>query len=174
MEPLTDAVGLRTVGLRLRVLDVIDRQEQLVVVTLRPPAELGATISKDTDQVDSVFLEHRQYTIVEKIRCGDRRLGRVQLAGRDLGVGVHERLLVDAANAFNCADVVRVLRSQVSRVLGLDLTVNFVGGALAFQRDDLGLGQNNTFLGHFRFQGLEPELAALQLVAKPDAAHAAG
>ena len=40
VEPFHDAVGLRTVGLRGAMLDVLELQEQLVGVTVGTPAEL--------------------------------------------------------------------------------------------------------------------------------------
>lgn len=52
VEALTDAGGLRAVGLCPRMINVIDGQVQLVVVPLRPAAELGATVSQYAQQVD--------------------------------------------------------------------------------------------------------------------------
>ncbi len=56
--------------------------------------------------------------------------GRVQFAGGHLAVGVDERLLVDAPDALDSADVVGVLRSQVAWVLGLDLPVSLIAAAI--------------------------------------------
>src|SRR5437588_3069021 len=45
MEALTDAVGLRALGLGAAVIDVLDRQVELVLVAF-PAAELGAAIGQ--------------------------------------------------------------------------------------------------------------------------------
>src|SRR4029077_1442739 len=45
MEALADAVGLRALGLGAAVIDVLDRQIELVFVTF-PAAELGAAIGQ--------------------------------------------------------------------------------------------------------------------------------
>jgi len=45
-------------------------------------------------------LEEWQNPIVQQIGCRDWCLGAVELGKRHLGVGVHEGLLVDPANAF--------------------------------------------------------------------------
>ena len=58
-------------------------------------------------------------------------------------------------------------------MLGLDLAVSLVCGLLALQGGDLGLGQHDAFRGHFGFQRLESELAALRRVTKPDTANTA-
>jgi hypothetical protein len=44
MEALTDAVGLRALGLGAGVIDVLDREVKLVLVPLRVAAELAATV----------------------------------------------------------------------------------------------------------------------------------
>lgn len=44
VEPLTDAIGLWAVGLSPRMIDVVDRQIQLVIM---PAAKLGATIGQN-------------------------------------------------------------------------------------------------------------------------------
>ena len=44
MEALTDAVGLRALGLGAGVIDVLDREIKLVLVPLRVAAELAATV----------------------------------------------------------------------------------------------------------------------------------
>ena len=174
MEAFADTVGLRAVGLRPGVLDVINRQKQLIVVPLWTTAELNTAIRQYADQVDAIVFQHWQNTVVEKIRSRDRRLGGMPLAGCDLRVSVDKRLLVDTVNTLDRADIVRVLRSQVAWVLDLYLAVNLVCGTLPLHRDNLRVGQQYSFLGDFGRQHFEPELAALQCVAKPDAAKPAG
>src|SRR3954447_3457064 len=46
MEAFTDAVRLRALGLGARVIDVLDREIQLVLVPFRVAAELAAAVSQ--------------------------------------------------------------------------------------------------------------------------------
>ena len=48
VETLADSVGLRALGSCLRVIDILDRQEELVFVVLSVPAILCATVSEDS------------------------------------------------------------------------------------------------------------------------------
>lgn len=48
VEPFADAIGLRTVGLRPGVIDVVDGQVELVVVSIPPATELAAPIGQDS------------------------------------------------------------------------------------------------------------------------------
>ena len=44
VEALTDAVGLRALGLRPTVIDILDRQVELVLVSFGVAAVLGPTV----------------------------------------------------------------------------------------------------------------------------------
>lgn len=57
MEPLADAVGLRALGFRSRVLDVLQIQIQLVLVRLAVAAVFAALIGQDAQQRYAVLLE---------------------------------------------------------------------------------------------------------------------
>src|SRR5262245_39814540 len=48
VEALADAIGLRAARLGARVIDVLDRQVELVLVRLRLAAELGAAVGEHT------------------------------------------------------------------------------------------------------------------------------
>ena len=100
MEAFTDAVGLRALGLGARVIDVLDREIQLVFVPFGIAAKLAAAVSQHAQELDVVLLEERQHTVIEQIGCRDRRLAVVELGKADLGVGIDEGLLVDASNAL--------------------------------------------------------------------------
>jgi hypothetical protein len=81
------------------VIDVLDCQIQLVLVSFGIAAELAAAVGQHAQELDIVLLEERQHTVIEQIGCRDGRLAVVELGKAYLGVGVDEGLLVDAPNA---------------------------------------------------------------------------
>ena len=88
-------------GLRARMVDVLDSEVKLVFVPLR--------VAHSTRCRDRLVHAERQHLVIEQIRGRDRRLAIVQLGARDLRIGIDERLLVDAANALEIADIERIL-----------------------------------------------------------------
>ncbi len=92
MEALDDAVGLRALGLGSGVVDILDRQIELVFVAVVGPAVLGPTVG------DVVLLVERDHPVVEQVCGGERGLS----IGK-LGVGVDEGLLVDPPHALERA-----------------------------------------------------------------------
>jgi hypothetical protein len=60
VEAFTDAVRLRALGLGARVIDVLDREVQLVLVPFRVAAELAAAVSQYAQEPDIMLLEERQ------------------------------------------------------------------------------------------------------------------
>src|SRR5262249_32605933 len=77
VEALTDAVGLRALGLSARVIDVLDRKVEFVLVSFGVAAILAAAVGQHAQQLDLVLLEERQHPIVEQIRRRNRRLAIV-------------------------------------------------------------------------------------------------
>ena len=65
-----------------------------------PPRPSANFQSQHAQELDIVLLEERQHPVVEQIRRRDRCLAVIQLGEANLGVGVDEGLLVDAANSF--------------------------------------------------------------------------
>jgi hypothetical protein len=57
VEALTDAVGLRALGLGARVINVLNRKIELVLVSFGIAAELTPAIGQDAEKLDIVFLE---------------------------------------------------------------------------------------------------------------------
>jgi len=53
VEPFIDAVRLRMLGFCFGMVDVIEDQEQLVVMGVRPAAELGTSVRQNTQQRNS-------------------------------------------------------------------------------------------------------------------------
>ena len=94
MEALADSIGLRTLGLGAAVIDVLDREVELVVVAFTA-AEFGATIGQHPRQPDSVLIIERHHSIVEDLGRGDWCLAIIELGEGDLGIGVDEGLLVE-------------------------------------------------------------------------------
>ena len=60
VEAFTDTIGLRALGLGARVIDVLDREIQLVLVPLGIAAEPAAAVSQHAQELDIVLLEERQ------------------------------------------------------------------------------------------------------------------
>ena len=77
MEALADAVGLRAPGLGAGVVDVLDRQVELVFVAFAA-AELCAAIGQHPTQSDGVLVVERHHPVVEDLGGGDRRLAIIQ------------------------------------------------------------------------------------------------
>lgn len=109
VEPLADAVRLGRFHLGLRVVDIVDRQEELKVVFVDAPAIFRAAIRHDPQHRQIVFFMERQHPVVEKIGGGDRGLGGVELGLSHFAVGVHIGLLIDPSNALEGANIERVL-----------------------------------------------------------------
>ena len=59
MEAFADAVGLRMVGLGSGMLNVIQRQIELVIVILRLAAIFGTTVGQDADDPHTLLGEER-------------------------------------------------------------------------------------------------------------------
>ncbi len=81
MEALADTIGLWMAYLRLRMLDVIQSQIELVIMRLRTTAEFRTAVRQDADHPHALFGKERQYPVVQQVRCRDRRLGCVELGG---------------------------------------------------------------------------------------------
>ena len=80
MEAFTDAVRLRALGLGARVIDVLDRKIQLILVPFGVAAELAAAASQHAQELDIVLLEEWQHAVIEQIGRRDGRLAVVELA----------------------------------------------------------------------------------------------
>jgi len=113
VEAFTNAVRLRALGLGARVIDVLDREIELVFVPFGIAAELAAAVSQHAQELDLVLLEERQHTVIEQIGRRDRRFAVVELSKADLGVGVDEGLLVDASNTLQIASSSRPILARM-------------------------------------------------------------
>ena len=168
MEALSNAIRLRTLRLGSRMINILHREIKLVFVMLGIAAIFRAAISQHTCELHLLSIEEWQDTVVQEIGCGNRRLAIIELGKDDLGIGVDEGLLVDAADALHVADVESVLRAAIARALALEFAVRLLLFFSFFQRYDLRLGQNQPLLRDLGFQGLEPLLHRLEIVTLPD------
>ena len=76
--------------------------------------------------------------------------------------------------AFQIADIERILGAAVARMLALKLAMRLLLSLGLFQRDELGLGQDQAFLGALGLQRFEPLVHGLEVMTLPHAAHAGG
>src|SRR5579872_5791121 len=120
VEALDDAIRLWALGLGAGVVDVLERQVELVFVVFRVAAIFRAAIGQHAGQLDLPRVIERHDVIVEEIGGGNRRLPIIELGEGDLGVGVDEGLLVDAPDPLHGADVERVLGAAIARAFALE------------------------------------------------------
>ena len=126
VEALANSVRLRALGLGPAVVDILDREIQFVLVPLRVAAVLTAAIGEHPAERDGVLLIERQHPVIQQIRRGDRRLDVVKLGEADLGVGIDEGLLVDAAHSLQRADVKGILCAAITWAFAIELAVRFL------------------------------------------------
>ena len=77
MEELADAIGLWMPRLGLGVLDIDQGEVELKVMGFRFATIFRAPIGQNAQHAHVVFGKKRQDPVIQKIRRGDRRLGRV-------------------------------------------------------------------------------------------------
>ena len=97
MEALADAIGLRALGLGAGVVDILDREIELVFVAFAA-AKFGSAIGQHPAEPDTVLVVERHHPVIEDLGRGDRRLAIIELGTSDLAVGVDEGLLIDPAD----------------------------------------------------------------------------
>ena len=154
------------------MIDILERQVELVFVMLWVAAIFRAAIGQHAAELHLMGIIERHDPIVKEIGGGDRRLAVVELGEGDLGIGVDERLLVDAADPLHVADVERILGPAIARTFALELAMRLLFALGLLQRGQLAFGQNQAFLGDLGFERLEPFLHRLKIVALPDPADA--
>src|SRR6202047_1966648 len=117
-------------------------------------------------------VEEGDHAVVQKIGRRDRRLAIIELGASNLGVGVDKGLLVDTPDPLQIANIERVLGAAVARMFALKFAMGLLLGLGLFQRDELGLGQYQAFLGALGLQGFEPLVHGLEVMTLPHATHA--
>src|SRR5262245_37648822 len=126
VEALADAVGLWALGLGSRMIDVLDRKIELILVPLGIAAVLAAAVGQHTYELYVVALEQRDRPVIEQVGRRDRGLAIVELGAGHLGIGVDEGLLVDPSDPLQVAHVERVLGAAIARMLTLELAVRLL------------------------------------------------
>ena len=81
-------------------------------------------------------------------------------------------MLTDAADPLHIADIERILGAAIARTFALELAMRLLFAFGLLQRGELAFAQHQAFLGDLGFEGLEPFLHRLQVMALPYAAHA--
>ena len=100
MEALADAVGLRALGLGAGVIDILDREIELIFMPFGVAAVFTAAVGQHARELHVMALEQRDHAVIDEIGGRDRRLSIVELGANHLAVGVDEGLLVDPPNPF--------------------------------------------------------------------------
>ena len=106
------------------MVDIFERQIELVFVMLRGCRNIPCR--DRSARGESAYLAgiiERHDAIVEEIGRGDRRLAVIELGESDLGVGIDERLLVDAPDALHVADVEGVVSPAITRTFAFELAM---------------------------------------------------
>ena len=67
MEAFTDAIGLGTVGLCSRVIDVLKGQVDLVSLMLWLATVLGTSNSEDAKQFNTLLIEEGDHAVIEQV-----------------------------------------------------------------------------------------------------------
>ena len=135
----------RALGLGARMVDILERQVELIFVVLGVAAIFRAAISQHADELYLPGVVERDDPVVEQVGRGDRRLA-IELGEGDFGVGVDEGLLVDAPDPLHVANVEGVLSPAIARAFALELAMRLLFALGLLQRGELALGQHQAFL----------------------------
>src|ERR1700751_250767 len=135
MEAFADSIGLRALGLGAAVIDVLDREIELVFMALGA-AKLGAAIGQHARQADVVLVIKRHHPVIEDLGRGDRGLAVIELGEGDLGIGVDEGLLIDPPHTLQRADVEGVLGAAMAWAFAPDLAMRLLAGLGLLERGD--------------------------------------
>ena len=172
MEALADAVRLRALGLGSGVVDVLDREVELILVPLGAAAILGAAVVRGSSasaapehpaQLDFVLVEVRRtsgaaakrcsrwcdeghHAVVQQVGRRDRGFAVIQLGKRHLAVGVDKGLLVDPSHALHGADVEGILRPAVAWALAFELAVRLTLSSRLLEGSNLSFREEQAVL----------------------------
>lgn len=109
MKALTDTICLWRHSLSLGVIDVINSQVELIIMLINTATILRSPVGQNTQHGQVVRLEEGQDFVIEHIRCGNGRLGRVELAEGHFAAGIDKCLLIKPTNTFQVAYIERAL-----------------------------------------------------------------
>lgn len=168
MKAFADAIGLWALCFCLRVVDVWKGQIELVLVLILFPAVLRSTVGQDSKKRNPLLLIERYDTIVSQVSSCDGVFLQLELRVYHARVGIDERLLVRATDAFECSHVKRVLCTKVAWVSSFNLTMSFLLEFGLLKCSELTLSKNHAILSNLCLKSLKPLLHGLQVVPKPD------
>lgn len=169
MEAFTDAVGLRRAGFGFGMINSFQGQVQLILVMLQRATVFCTTIGEKAQEGDLLLFKPGDNPVIEQISSRQRILAVIEFDEGHFAVGINKGLLIDAANPFERADVVGVLRAQLARMFRLNLPFGFPLLFSLFQRFQLGFAQHHCLLFCQQFfQSGQSLLEGFQIVAQPD------
>src|SRR3954471_17248428 len=87
-------------------------------------AVLGSAIGQDAQQRNVLLFKEGYDTMVQHVSRDQCIFAIVKLGKSNFRVSVNKGLLIDSADALDRADIVRVLRSQITRMSRLDLAMS--------------------------------------------------
>jgi len=172
VEAFEEAVALRAADLSGAVGDAFELEEKLVGMAVGSPAEFPAVVGEDGFDGDLLAFEEGQDVVVEEVDSGERQLGGVEPGEGEARVAVDGGLGVDAADAFEVADVEGVHGEQRAGVRSLDVAVAELR-IEAFEQADLLIGELDRAFAGVLFEAQQALVLGEQIVAFPDAADAA-
>ncbi len=97
------------ISLGFPVVNVSDRQDELVIMFVGPAAIFRAPVSHDPQHWQFMLIMERQHPVIEQISGSDGRFGSVELGMGNLAIGVHIGLLIHPTDALERADIKGVL-----------------------------------------------------------------
>ena len=100
MHAFDDPLGLRTLPLRARMINVFYGYIQFILMAVRTPPVLRAPIGSEATQRDLLLLEERHPLILKQLGSCQRRFAIVEFGTRPLALSINEGLLVDPAYAL--------------------------------------------------------------------------
>src|SRR3982750_715667 len=123
--------------LGLRVFDPLDSQVEFILVIFRLAFVLGTSIRQDSKQGYLMIFKEWQDPVIKDVGGGNCMFGLIEFGEGYPAIGVDKSLLVDPADALDIADIIGILRTQVSRMLGLNLSKGLAALFLPFHGHQL-------------------------------------
>src|SRR5690606_40836306 len=118
METFTDSVGLRAFSFCFAMVYILDGEIELVFVVFPCTAIFRPPIGQHPEQPEVVFLIKGYHAVIEHIGSYQCVFTVIQLGEGHFGIGVDKRLLINMAYTLDVPDVIGVLRTKVTRMVG--------------------------------------------------------
>jgi hypothetical protein len=147
VEAFADAIGLRALPLGAGMVDMLDRQIQLVLLGVQAPTVLGPSIGYHAAQGSLLGLKEGHDLVVEQVSCRPGGLAIRELGKGHLAVGVNKGLLLDPAHAFERADIEGVLGATLAWTFAPKLALGLLINLCLLSGGQLGLGEERALPG---------------------------